>query len=254
MTDRHTSPRRRPILRAATLAVLLTVVSIALTAFVLPNPMPRLLIGPSMGEDGLLWWTDGTRGGRYRLSESVFASRVRLARIIFAGAVDQQPFFNQNPPPDWAGAVSLDMREGFEEVQSVAVGWPFRAFAGQHWIAWEVRTAPPNIQVFPFQSGSAPPAAVPAERFEGLSATELSSGRRIMLPYRPIWRGLVLNLLIYGTGWFALILGPYLLRRHLRQKSGKCPGCGYDPAGPATSCPECGERLSGIAARSGRAS
>jgi hypothetical protein len=65
------------------------------------------------------------------------------------------------------------------------------------------------------------------------------------LPLIPIWRGLLLNCLIFGTAWYAILFGvPGLLRwraRKIRQIEGQCPSCGYDLEGRFDAgCPECG--------------
>jgi hypothetical protein len=63
-------------------------------------------------------------------------------------------------------------------------------------------------------------------------------------PIRPIWPGFALNTLFYALILWLLIPGPFVLRRHIRVKRGRCPKCGYDLRGAIPGagggCPECG--------------
>jgi hypothetical protein len=63
-----------------------------------------------------------------------------------------------------------------------------------------------------------------------------------VLPLRPIWPGFLINTLFYAVILWLLICGPFVLRRHIRLKRGRCPKCGYDLRGqlPGAGCPECG--------------
>ena len=66
-----------------------------------------------------------------------------------------------------------------------------------------------------------------------------------VLPLRLIWPGFIINTLFYGVMLWLLIPGPFVLRRLIRIKRGRCPKCGYDLRGQppeigAAGCPECG--------------
>jgi len=63
-----------------------------------------------------------------------------------------------------------------------------------------------------------------------------------VLPYRPLWRGYLLNSLVWTLPIFVIMLLPSPIRRSLRRRRGLCPACAYDlRATPAGSpCPECG--------------
>lgn len=70
---------------------------------------------------------------------------------------------------------------------------------------------------------------------------------RVPLPYRPLWRGLLINSALYSLAWAALISAFILTRswyRARRHRAGCCTQCGYDLKGLATHvpCPECGKQ------------
>ena len=65
------------------------------------------------------------------------------------------------------------------------------------------------------------------------------------LSTRPIWPGFLINTLFYAIILWLLIPGPFVLRRLIRIRRGRCPRCGYDlrgqpPEAGAAGCPECG--------------
>ena len=59
------------------------------------------------------------------------------------------------------------------------------------------------------------------------------------LPTLPIWRGLILNTVLYAGAWWLLFAVPRHLRRVGRRRRGVCPTCGYAIA-DLPRCPECG--------------
>ena len=64
-----------------------------------------------------------------------------------------------------------------------------------------------------------------------------------VLPYRPIWWGLLGNTLVYAAAWMLLVFGFTVPRRWLRLRRGFCGNCAYDLRSlPVTieRCPECG--------------
>jgi hypothetical protein len=63
------------------------------------------------------------------------------------------------------------------------------------------------------------------------------------LPCDPLWAGLALDSVIWGTVWFILRHGPRAVRRHWRRGEGRCVECGYERAGlKSSTCPECGDK------------
>jgi hypothetical protein len=92
------------------------------------------------------------------------------------------------------------------------------------------------------------PMAQPPERLIGgipIQRTAPTGMDPRSLPLIPIWRGLILNCLIFGSAWYVILFGvPGLLRwrrRKIRQLAGQCPSCGYDLEGRLDAgCPECG--------------
>jgi hypothetical protein len=108
----------------------------------------------------------------------------------------------------------------------------------------------------PFQSmsGYGIPGLLPPSRLSHLlpipGRLQLDESGRItierMLPLRPLWPGFAVNTLFYATILWLLIPGPFVLRRVIRVKRGRCPKCGYDlrgappEVGPGGGCPECG--------------
>lgn len=78
-------------------------------------------------------------------------------------------------------------------------------------------------------------------------------GRDQPLPCVPIWRGVVLDTLLYAAVWLLIIGLPVVLARRVRAarraRLGKCPICAYNLAGTGIgsagklTCPECGSRL-----------
>lgn len=67
-------------------------------------------------------------------------------------------------------------------------------------------------------------------------------GYGVLLPYRPIWSGLVINTLTFGVPAWLLLSAIPLTRRHLRRRRNHCLKCNYNLQGlaPNMPCPECG--------------
>jgi hypothetical protein len=67
----------------------------------------------------------------------------------------------------------------------------------------------------------------------------ISLNRGQLLPYGPIWTGLIANTVFYAAIIWLLIRGPIELRRRMRQLRGQCQACGY-PIRTSSVCAECG--------------
>ena len=81
-----------------------------------------------------------------------------------------------------------------------------------------------------------------------LSRSEPDTAAYRVLPFRPIWRGLLIDWAAYAILWLVLFtgLGFSALRRALRLRRGLCPACGYDLTGNTSGvCPECGGQAPG---------
>jgi hypothetical protein len=98
--------------------------------------------------------------------------------------------------------------------------------------------------------GVPPSAAGPPQSFAAVGAMPI--GRPLdefdehgvcgYLPITPIWSGLAIDTLFYGTIAWGLVFLPGDLRHWRRSRGGRCVKCGYDRAGlaPEAACPECG--------------
>jgi hypothetical protein len=69
---------------------------------------------------------------------------------------------------------------------------------------------------------------------------QLDGTRR--LPTRVLPLGFALNTLFYAAVLLGVVEFVAFARRRVRRGGGRCPACGYDPAGRAegSACPECG--------------
>ncbi len=140
--------------------------------------------------------------------------------------------------PTWAtdsirpSMCSEDFSDIFESI-SISVdarGWPCRALCSV--VTRKVGPAGPTTSVERGISVGSPKN----------SALVANRGYGVVLPYGPIWSGLVVNMFVFGVpAWFLLSAVP-LARRSLRVRRNHCPKCNYNLHGliPDTTCPECG--------------
>jgi hypothetical protein len=122
--------------------------------------------------------------------------------------------------------------------QYCSAGWPIHAFEGYR-IA---QIAPRASPLEPHRATSV--AHYGALPFEPDPPTPFS----VVLPLRPLWRGLVTNSLIYAFPCFLTLWGLSLARARRRARRAACTNCGHSLHG-SSRCPECGTPLS--AARQG---
>ncbi|MCA9285385.1 MAG: hypothetical protein KDA22_09235 [Phycisphaerales bacterium] len=245
--------RQRRRRRAAT-TVLVAVAAIGLGAL---STVGIAWIGPTATTIRPQWftfsnepdrfWADDERGGHYRVVHTLGFDLVDFSRIIFVGQVEDQLFYLQNPPPDWAAVLSIDLREGYDDVLTLASGWPWRALALEQWSRW---SPPPVTGVLPVPFlDSALPAATAPTGSNGPYAYAMRhclavtiGGHSVSLPLRPIWSGLVSDTVLFAAIWFGAFAAVPFVRRRVRGWRGRCPVCGYSRTGRTDDarCPECG--------------
>ena len=63
-----------------------------------------------------------------------------------------------------------------------------------------------------------------------------------ILPFHPIWSGLIINTLFYAVLIWGVVSGPGVARRAFRKYRNRCPACAY-PIGTSAICTECGYHL-----------
>ncbi len=120
-------------------------------------------------------------------------------------------------PPDEAKFFSNPVNE--RVVAVICAGWPVLSLQGERH----------------FEPGPV------TYRFAWL-AQESLVGEWRFIPLRPIWPGFVANTVLYGALLWLAIPGLLVLRRLVRVRRGRCPGCGY-PCSESAVCSECGRML-----------
>lgn len=105
-------------------------------------------------------------------------------------------------------------------------GWPLYCLYGEQWTRY-VDGSEQYETIYRYAS------ALSIEK--GMVARE--SAR--ILPLRPIWLGFVINTVFFGGILWLATCGPFVLRRVIRRRRGRCAGCGY-PVGSSAVCTECG--------------
>lgn len=123
----------------------------------------------------------------------------------------------------------------FPTQEDVAVGWPFLAFHAH-------RAATP----FALPGPSIPPKPRWTNAFHLPEAkvTQPDGSRltvRPVMPYAPLWKGVVANTAIFAASWWVVLAGVGQVPSWIRAGKGLCPACGYDLRTQADAgCPECG--------------
>jgi hypothetical protein len=87
-----------------------------------------------------------------------------------------------------------------------------------------------------------PESAIVCEPPTDVAAGTSRLASLMVLPYRPLWPGLLANTAFYAVILWALWFTPGAVRRGLRRRRGACVRCGYDLRGAefGAACPECG--------------
>ncbi|MFG0305005.1 MAG: hypothetical protein ACF8Q5_02185 [Phycisphaerales bacterium JB040] len=115
--------------------------------------------------------------------------------------------------------------DGLQYYEEIAYGWPFLTLYSASQLVDDKLVTHNGIETSWSALGSQ------------------SQDELITLPTGVIWRGLILNALIYASVLLAIPLGLSILFRHQRYLLGHCPKCRYDLQHDFShGCPECGWR------------
>lgn len=131
--------------------------------------------------------------------------------------------------PHWWGALP-SMKRDVPSDQSPRViqdarGWPVLAL----WCEWQEGTTFAKL---------APVSGGIDLQMRGSGSDETYARA---LPLRPIWRGLIVDTLVFCAAWYGVLFAAGSVRRFRRGRRGQCLGCGYDLRGlDGGRCPECG--------------
>jgi hypothetical protein len=205
------------------------------------------------------FWIDDTHAGHYQVSHARFYDNVRFLHIIFVGPAQDKPYYKVNAPPAWAFKLTQAMQgEGLAAgkvwwgVDTLATGWPLRAFRGGLYEPWPVTQ--PATPVYNFvidgtgglKTVQQPPAG---PLVDGLYRFGGKAKDKYAIPLHPIAKGLALNIVFFAAAWGLLGLACGRVRRWRRTRRGRCGACGYDLQGLAAgaTCPECGRPSRGAA-------
>ncbi|MBX3377637.1 MAG: hypothetical protein KF678_11620 [Phycisphaeraceae bacterium] len=236
----------RSIIRFAACLALGTLTTLALAW--LP-PLLRPPTSPTWSTDQ--WWINDTRAGHYSVSRTALRDDVRFLHIIFAGHAKDKPYYMAAPPPRWAFTLTQAM-EGdgpaagrpWWGVDTIATGWPRRAFRGGLYTPWP--SSPPTQPIFTFvpdgKGGLTMSQATPTGPQPLAVGLVRVGAQSYTIPVRPIASGLGVNVGVFTSLW---AVAGWLIaksRRALRNRRNQCSACGYARQGrdPARPCPECG--------------
>lgn len=192
-----------------------------------------LLVG-ALANVGVAWvgavWTLGFHQRRHPSARSVQIGRALWTKYAPEDAAEapEVTIFGAN----FAGEFCLINAESETVIASMpfeCTGWPLKSFAA-------------------LAVGSLRPPAVKYSEFEviGDIALDWNDGGGPLLPYLPVWRGIVINTVFYGAMFWLMVFSWPVGRRIIRKRRGRCLWCGYDLRGTEHDrCPECGRAASG---------
>lgn len=178
----------------------------------------------------------GTEGSAY--NERSFSTNADVPAELCSGWARSVVLPWIDGHASWPGPDDNDYR--FAEAR----GWPFPCF----WCEFTMETD----AAFQISAKAHGAIQIPSIR---QSKGRWSGTYPAVLPWRPLWAGLIADAVFYSALWACpplAFMAMGALRRARRTNRGQCPGCGYPLAGvqPAR-CPECGLET-GAAVRPGR--
>jgi hypothetical protein len=119
----------------------------------------------------------------------------------------------------------------YARIDTGVAGWPFRAFRGESL----------------FIASDKPDGYEPMPELRGNWNLGLVHGRLLLVPFEPLWAGILGNVVFWSSVTWMAIAFPVAIRNRRREKYGKCVKCGYAMDVHAVKrpevCPECGTRF-----------
>jgi hypothetical protein len=139
------------------------------------------------------------------------------------------------PPPTWVlrpTRAGRDAHINSNPVSTIAAGWPFRAFSAIEWHAIiHEEGARYDYAGHEYEHGW---CVRPAKA--------LSTPAALVIPFRPIWSGLLADIAVWSGMSAFLFVVRSAARSAFRRRRNLCTACSYCRAGLASTvpCPECG--------------
>lgn len=134
--------------------------------------------------------------------------------------------------PSWARCRRREPPPRFPDLnwrvlRECGAGWPLVAFSCSYRWA-NVPDAPAYTEIVDEVEGG---VIIRGSRYRG---------EFFVLPYGPVWPGMIINTGLYAIVIWLGVRGPSVLRRIVRRKRGLCVICGYPRRGGRGACSECG--------------
>ncbi len=163
-----------------------------------------------------------------------------LAKVVGDRLEDRRLEDGQVPPP-WSVTGRVDSRRIVDgsgvslRVQDVVLercaGWPRRAVVDRQYRA-------------ALKSPGWKP--VPGWSYSVQWGSMVFPSQNVTLAFMPVCPGFVVDAVVYGAAWWAVLWGVGGLWRWRRRAAGLCEGCGYEVKGLVGGvCPECGSAVKG---------
>jgi hypothetical protein len=129
-------------------------------------------------------------------------------------------------PSTVAGPPPADEAMRWGRIDTGLCGFPFRCFRSEAWFPATAWTSTAIV-------------LEPEPELRGTLELGQMGGNRLMLPLRPIWPGLVANVLFWSAATWAAFAIPRSWQVRSRRKRGLCIACAH-PLASSSTCPECG--------------